>query len=293
MTQIAFFLMTKKGLDVLQNILRNFPATHVECVVGARDSNVENDYYSEIRALCEQNKIKFCDRKEQLSLNSSYVIAVSWRWIIPKTNFRLIVIHDSLLPKYRGFAPLVSALINGEKKIGVTALFAGKEYDEGQIITQSSVEINQPIKIKDAINLIAGCYEEISFSLCKAIFEGKELSSVAQDESMATYCLWRDEDDYRIDWNQDAGSITRFINSTGFPYKGASSMMNETLIRIRDAEEYQDVSIENRIPGKVIFTKSGFPVIVCGQGLLKIKDAVENKTNVSVLPLKKFRSRFS
>ena len=49
------------------------------------------------------------------------------------------------MPKYRGFAPLVNSLVNGEKIIGVTALFASEEYDNGDIIMQSSVDITYPI----------------------------------------------------------------------------------------------------------------------------------------------------
>jgi methionyl-tRNA formyltransferase len=293
MTQIAFFLMTKKGLDVLSSVLRDCQANNVECVVGAKDTNVENDYYNEIKELCHKNGLRFYDKKEKVKIQSEYVIAVSWRWIIPKTNFQLIVIHDSLLPKYRGFAPLVSALINGEQEIGVTALFAEKEYDEGNIILQSSVQVEYPVKINNAIDLISVCYREISSTLCKNILEGGTLSSTPQDEMLATYCLWRDEEDYQIDWDQDSAIIKRFIDSTGYPYKGASSLMNQTLIRILDAETLPDVKIENRVSGKVIFTKDGFPVVVCGKGLLKITKAIVNDTAESIIPLKKFRSRFS
>jgi methionyl-tRNA formyltransferase len=53
---------------------------------------------------------------------SDFNIAISWRWMLKVSN--LIVIHDSLLPKYRGFSPLVNMLINGEDTLGVTVLFA-------------------------------------------------------------------------------------------------------------------------------------------------------------------------
>jgi methionyl-tRNA formyltransferase len=53
--------------------------------------------------------------------------------------------HDSLLPKYRGFAPLPNALINGEREVGVTALFASEEYDMGDIVCQRRLAVEYPM----------------------------------------------------------------------------------------------------------------------------------------------------
>ena len=66
--------------------------------------------------------------------------------------------HDSLLPKYRGFAPLVKGLICGETRFGVTALFGASQYDAGDILFQASVGITYPIAISDLITRVADCY---------------------------------------------------------------------------------------------------------------------------------------
>ena len=117
-------------------------------------------------------------------------------------------------------------------------------------------------------------------------------NSVQQDESEATYSLWLDESDYQIDWNWDSSHIRRFIDATGYPYKGAFTYISGSKVRVFTAEEEDDVEIENRIPGKVIFCRNGEPTIVCGTGLLKLKNAVFEDTMEDVLPLHKFRTRF-
>ena len=86
-----------------------------------------------------------------------YQLAIGWRWLISGTE-NLIVLHDSLLPKYRGFAPLVNSLINGEQEIGVTAIWAGPEFDAGEIIFQEKAGICYPIKIQEAIEIVSGLY---------------------------------------------------------------------------------------------------------------------------------------
>jgi methionyl-tRNA formyltransferase len=224
-------------------------------------------------------------------LDSDYSIAISWRWLL-RDVANLIVFHDSLLPRYRGFAPLVSQLVNGENEIGVTAIWAKQQYDTGDIIAQSSITIEYPIKIADAIDRIGVCYEECILLILRSITSKARIVSTPQDESAATYSLWRDDDDYWINWYDNAHRIARFIDAVGTPYKGALSHCEGSLVTINQVRVLPDVTIENRSPGKVLKIEDGYPVVVCGSGLVMITDAVDTSTHTSLLPLKSFRSRF-
>ena len=115
-----------------------------------------------IHDLCEKEQIKWVDRSCKPIIDSAYSIAIAWRWLIPiETHNTLIILHDSLLPKYRGFAPLVNMLINHEPSIGVTALFANEEFDRGDIICQKSDSVVYPIRIDEAIEKVSKLYVEI------------------------------------------------------------------------------------------------------------------------------------
>lgn len=289
--KITLFLLSSKGLSVLSDIIDNCQTSAIESVVIGEDPNVENDYSAELRQLCIDNNLRYFSRKEFKNIESKYALAISWRWLINASPNQLIVLHDSLLPKYRGFAPLVNMLINKEKKIGVTAIYADSEYDRGDIIYQSSSEINYPITIQEAISIVEKNYLECVRFILQKIVSGNPIIGVPQDNSEATYSLWRDEDDYLIDWTQSAENILNLINSVSYPYKGASTRMNNSIIRVKDAEIYPDVIIENRTPGKVIFLADNFPVIVCGQGLLKLTNVTTECGDSSVLPFKNFRVR--
>jgi methionyl-tRNA formyltransferase len=289
--KITLFLMTKKGYRVLEEICKSNFSPLIDKVVVGKDKNIENDYSHEISELCVINGISYCYRNDLKEINTKYSIAVSWRWMIDCKITQLIVIHDSILPKYRGYAPLVNSLINGETRIGVTALFAAEEYDKGDMIGQSVQEISYPIKIADAIEMIIDNYIEVVLKVVKLISEEKQMIRTEQNEAEASYSLWRDEEDYEINWNLSSAEIKRFIDSVGKPYSGASSFIGSRKIRIFDAVTHEDKRIENRSPGKLIFINEEYPVIVCGTGLLKIKKMIFDDTGEEAMPLKNYRIR--
>ncbi|AHC22015.2 methionyl-tRNA formyltransferase [Paenibacillus polymyxa] len=289
--KITMFLMNEKGYAVLKNFLQMFGAKYIDSVVVAEDKNVRKDYYDDIWKVCTENQISVLDRGDVSTIKSEISFAIGWKWIIKDVD-KLIVFHDSLLPRYRGFAPLVNSLINREDLLGVTALFASEEYDRGEIIAQRSLNVKYPIKIEKAIEEISKLYVSLVEEVMRKLISGQVINSEVQDENRATYSLWRDEEDYTINWYEDAIYIKRFIDATGYPFKGASSFIEETKVRITDSVVVDDVKIEIRTPGKIIFFEDGFPIVVCGKGLLKILSIRDDKSQKELLPLKKFRVRF-
>lgn len=288
---ITLFLMGQKGLSVLNELVAGGYSGMIDKVIAARDRNVVNDYYEDIRQTAMAGNVCFFDRTEDFIISSRYCIAISWRWLIHlPSGSELIVLHDSLLPKYRGFAPLVNMLINHEPAIGVSAIIASDEFDKGPVIAQASCPVQYPVRVQDAIEMLAPKYSELVVEIFKRLDSGAGIEAVPQVESEASFSLWRDEEDYRINWDDSSEDIRQFVYSVGYPYKGASCLCDGELLRIIDCEPYPDVVIENRVPGKLLFMVDGCPVIVCGRGLLKITK-LENDRGDNMLPLHKFRVR--
>ena len=286
----GFYIMTEKGFRVLEGFLEKFSDSDISYVIGDRDKTLNNDYYNNIKSLCLERHIPFYNRKEKFNQNAKCNFAVSWRYMIRRENF-LIVFHDSLLPKYRGFAPLINCLINGEKVIGVTALYASSNYDQGDIIFQESIRIDYPIKIREAFIKIIPIYEKLVIKIASEIKNGSVLTSKPQNEKEATYSLWRNNDDFIINWNLSNEIIKRHVDALGTPYKGASTFNNGVLYRIHDVSIVPDVKIENRDPGKIIFITDGLPVVVCGKGLLELKD-LRDENGKSLLPFNRLKVKF-
>jgi len=289
---IALFIMGHKGYEVLRMISAIAPEM-IEIVISASDTQVQNDFFLDIREHCVAHHLKFATREERLDINAGYAFAISWRWLIKLNDTQVIVFHDSLLPRYRGFNPLVTCLINGETEIGVTALFASEEYDRGDIIAQALTKITYPIKIQKAIELVSQNYVALARRLLVEITTGKVLHRHAQNEGMASFSLWRDDNDYQIDWSKSASHISRFVDAVGSPYRGAFTMVDGRPARLLDADVLDDVTIENRFPGKVVFIREQYPIVVCGEGLLRVRNLVDDETGQSLLPLAKFRTRFT
>ncbi len=205
---------------------------------------------------------------------------------------KLIVFHDSLLPTYRGFAPLVNALLNKESKIGVSVIFGAEEYDKGNIVAQKCIDVTYPTCIENELQRIADLYADLAVVVASDLISNNEIISKPQDEEKASYSLWRDEDDYRINWQLSARDIQHFIDCVGHPYLGASATLKGRLVRVYKARALNDVKVVNRSPGKVIFINDGYPVVVCGSGLLLIEDG-KYSGGENLLPLAAFRSRFN
>lgn len=285
---VRLYLAGYKGYYVISRLPKEY-LFYIDDVVIDTDSKVQKDYSKETENACKNYGLKFSLRKNLRSSTSKYGISIGWRFLI-KDNSPVFVFHDSLLPRLRGFNPLVTALINGDKHLGVSCLLATENYDRGPLIGQKSIEVNYPLKIKEAIELIGKEYLFLFVEVIKKIIENN-VSYSDQDESSASYSLWRDGEDYLIPWHWEAAKIKRFIDAVGFPYSGAKTYEKSNLLTVFDAQEVEDVKIENRVPGKVIFKNNDGYVIVCGKGLLQIKhffDSNQNEIDLS----KKFRIRF-
>jgi methionyl-tRNA formyltransferase len=286
---LTLFVMSERGYEVLRALADEEPEC-LAAVVAARDPGVQKDWFDEIAALCAERRIPFVDRFTPVP-DEGYALTVGWRWLNKWPEERLIVLHDSLLPRYRGFAPLVAALINGDAQVGVTALLAAEAFDEGPIVSQEVVDIHYPIKAVKAIRAMIPAYVALATRIARTIASGEALAATPQDESLATWSLWRDDEDYQIDWSMAADRIERFVDAVGYPYRGASTLVNDTLARVLAVKALPDLPVENRTPGKVLFVRDGRPIVVCGSGLLRIDELLDEQDN-SLLPLSRFRTRF-
>ncbi|MCM4167880.1 Methionyl-tRNA formyltransferase [Arenibacter antarcticus] len=288
---LTFFLQGKKGLTVLKGYKEAYFKFISQIIIGT-DSHVINDYSDEIVAFCIENSLRYNVSKKSNSFTTEYGLAIGWQYLIQhQHNQKLIVFHDSILPSLRGFNPLVTGLINGDKTIGVTALYASEEYDKGDIIDAEKSDITYPIKINKAIKIVAECYSRLANKIVEKIILNKPFNTTAQNENNATYSLWRDEEDYLINWNDCSEKISRFIDAVGYPYKGAMTRIGNKKIIVLEASVTNDVIIENRTVGKIIFKRDNNPVVVCGKGLLVIEKAVE-QDGKEVDFKNKFRIRF-
>jgi len=299
---VMLCLGTEKGEAVLQSIVKKLDRFNLHLII-RNEVGVSTSYRHKIEDIAIKNNIpiyqweSFKSNAEQIikSTKIETIICVGWSHLISEdivsaVHGEVIVAHDSILPKYRGFAPLASALINGEKEVGVTVLYAEKEVDAGDIIFQKTINVTSDDTIKTLQARLCPLYVEGIVEYLRCWTSG-QIKRVPQDHTAATYSIWRNREDYFIDWNKSAKYINRYIRALGPPYLGARTNFKNEIIIIYETKELNDVNFEIRQPGKVWRLEDGKPVVVCGQGMLMIQSA-KTKGGGSIIPLKKLKVWF-
>ncbi len=214
-----------------------------------------------------------------------YIIAIKWRKMIGAdviSNIKeLIVFHASLLPKYRGFAPINWPIINGEKETGVTMFFAVDEVDSGDIIDQRKIVITEN---DDANTIDHQVSELVSLMLYENLLELSKgmVNRQKQNSSEATYCIWRTPEDGLINWNNSAIKINNLVRGLTYPYPGAYTFWEGKKISIWKTKLITELEYVGNIAGKVAKIVKGEGVyVLTGDGVLCIEEvSIENKERV-------------
>ena len=210
MKKILLLIATEKGYVSLKRLIKQRGKDSVGCVATFHEKDVARDWAYDIEILCRENDIHFFwwnDIKDRIhdviwKNHITGVVAISWKYYIPLEineglEDDLVIFHDSMLPKYRGFAPTPTAMINGEREIGITALFASEQIDCGDIILQKKFLLHENQYIADVIKREAELYGDMLMEVIEGM-EAGNLNRIPQNHSEASYSLWRDMEDCHI-----------------------------------------------------------------------------------------------
>jgi methionyl-tRNA formyltransferase len=177
-------------------------------------------------------------------------------------------IHASLLPKYRGPAPIQWAIINGEEETGVTSMWMDEGMDTGDILLSSKVPIG-PDDTSGSLHIrLAEVGAELLIETLTRL-ESSDLAGEPQDKSGATYAPLLKKKDGRIDWTMDVRSVNAFIRGMS-PWPGAFTFLFGKRLKVLKAQDLQKPG--NQRPGTVV---EGFPDdfnVATGQGTLALKE---------------------
>ncbi len=284
--RIALFCATQRGYRFLEKLHALLPEAEL-MVFSFREDPWEPPFLERIRQLTEACNGQFYESKQvgasrwDTLWNSTPVdlmFAVSWRYMIPaqvyeRARLGAYVFHDSLLPAYRGFAPTVWAIINGEDHTGATLLEMADDYDTGAIIGQQRL----PIDADDTIAAVMARVTDLYLTLLETYLPGLLAGSAprsTQDENRATYTAKLLPEDFRIDWNWPTQRIYNLIRATTRPYAGAYTTLEGRPLRIWSASPIEHPRrYVGRIPGRVIELRpDAGSVVLTGDGALLVTE---------------------
>ncbi|MDP3024119.1 MAG: methionyl-tRNA formyltransferase [candidate division Zixibacteria bacterium] len=217
-------------------------------------------------------------------LKPDLTVVVAFR-ILPERVFGLppygtINLHASLLPKYRGAAPINWAIIKGEKRTGVTTFFIQRKVDTGNIILQKEVEISPEETCGELSLKLSKIGAEVLLETINLI-EKKEAKTQPQNELEATPAPKITDELCKIDWSrpvEEVNNLTRGVS----PTPGAFTFFRGKLLKIYKAEIVtgQEGSTE---PGRIISADKSTGILVqAGRGILKLKELqLEGKKKIT------------
>ena len=278
--KIIFMGTPMFAVPILKSLYQNgYPISHVYTQPPQRSKRGQKINKSPIQGIAETLNLEFRtpeslkNNNEELEyfkkIDADLAIVVAYGQIIPKeflnlTKKGIINIHASLLPKWRGAAPIQRSIINLDKETGISVMKIAEELDTGPICNTYKIDLENNLNASDVADKLSLLAAEKILDNIDDILEDKA-NFKEQDHSKATYASKIQKAEGEINWNDKAKIIIGKINGL-YPVPGAFFTFKGERYKILKAE------ISNGVgkPGEIV---SDYLEIVCGdQQTIKIKE---------------------
>jgi len=246
-----------------------------------------------VKTLAEQHNIPVLQprrvREEAVvqqirDLNPDAIVVVAYGQILPEALLKIprlgcINVHASLLPKYRGAAPMNWAIVRGETETGVTTMFMDKGMDTGDMLLVRKIAIEPRETTATLHDKLAALGAELLIETLRQA-EAGTLVRIPQDHAAATYAPLMKKEDGLIDWNEPAQAIDCKVRGF-FPWPGAYTTIHSKCVKVLQVgvETNTPSDLPEQQPGMVVqLDQVHGPMIATGAGHLRIMEIQpENK----------------
>lgn len=205
--------------------------------------------------------------------NPDLIVVVAYGMIIPKNiidipKYGIINVHSSLLPKYRGAAPIHAAIINGDDKTGVSIMYISEGLDEGDVILTKET----PIYLEDNLGSLHDRLKVLGAEGVKETIKLMETNKVIrhpQDNNLATFVKPIKKEETKIDFNDKSINIFNKIRGMN-PFPVAYTTLNDKVLKLYDSMYVEYIGDE--IPGTVIYLGKEGIKVKTSDGAIFIKE---------------------
>jgi methionyl-tRNA formyltransferase len=250
------------------------------------DDHETEKFAPEIVRFCQEHDVPCTPRRRLLREDEDEIVALApdllvvmgWRTllsarVLSAPRFGTVGLHESLLPKYRGFAPVNWAVINGETQTGVSLFYiTATGVDDGDIVAQARVPIGETDTAADVYQRTSEASLELLARHFSAVLAGTAPRTPQADHE-ATYTCARTPPDGLIDWGGDTRTIHNLVRGLAHPYPGASTFFSGAPLSIWRAEPVRTAPpYAGRIPGRVarVEKTEGWVEVLTGDGVLRV-----------------------
>jgi len=296
--KIIFFGTPKFAAVILKSLLDNkFDMAAVFTQPDKKVGRKQEVAYSPVKDLAQKNKIEIFQPQslhdnelveEIKKIEPDLFIVAAYGKILPNIileipKYGAVNVHGSLLPKYRGASPVQCAILAGEKETGITLMKMNEKMDEGDILLQEKIKIDE----KDTTDVLMEKLAELGAKITVAFVPNlikSNIKSVRQEHGKATYCKPVKRDDGKIDWSNTAEEIYRKWRAY-FPWPGIFSdlkIKNQSKrLKLLGIEIVADMETGEK-PGKIVKYNRGIAVQT-KKGLIALKKIqLEGKKEMDV-----------
>ena len=204
------------------------------------------------------------------ALAPDLIVVVAYGQILPKSVLEIpahgcINVHASLLPKYRGAAPINKAIIDGETETGITTMYMDVGLDTGDMLVKKTLSIGPEETAGELHDRLASLGRETMEETLRQLCAGT-LQREVQDDEQSTYASMMKKEDGRIDWNLSAQEIHNHVRGLD-PWPGAYTTHNGELLKLAETSP----EAAEGLPGSVIAADKNGVCVACGSGSLRIQ----------------------
>ncbi len=208
--------------------------------------------------------------EELRQLAPDLIVVVAYGQILPKSvleipRFQCINVHASLLPKYRGAAPINKSIVDGESETGVTTMLMDVGLDTGAMLVKRSTPIGPDETAGEVHDRLAQLGREAMAETLRLLCAG-QLTPEEQDDAMSTYAPMMTKEDGLIDWSRSARQIHNQVRGLD-SWPGAYSYLNGQVLKITRTGMSEEGS---GAAGEVLRADATGISVACGQGVLII-----------------------
>lgn len=207
------------------------------------------------------------------------IVVVAYGKILPKyvldyPKLGCINLHGSLLPKYRGAAPMQRALMEGEKVTGVTTMYMAEGLDTGDMLEKAEYPITDEDNFETVHDNLSAIGSELLISTLRKL-ENKSVTPIKQDDALATYAAKIENADCRLDFTRSARELFNQIRGLS-PFPLSFCQFNGKMLKIIDCrpvteDALKDQSYQNAACGTVLSLSKGEILIRCGNGAISVR----------------------
>jgi len=212
-------------------------------------------------------------------LRPDVIVVIAYGKILPEAILKIpkygcVNIHGSLLPKYRGAAPIQRAIIDGEKETGITSMLMDKGLDTGDILISRSTKINPDENAGELFDRLSIMGAEVLLETLDRLETG-DITPIKQDNEKSNYASMLSKEECQIDWNLSAEEVHNKVRGMN-PWPIALTMYNGKKLKIYKTK----ISNRSGMVNCVLSVKP--PIIACGSGAVELVEVqLEGKNKMS------------